>query len=406
MPGKRITNFEGCSYQTDAEGSDSLRTCPGEAASFTWTGDGQLASYTVGGLTWSFGYDPLGRLVRRDSAGVVKSRLLWDGDNLVAELAANGTTTVAEYSYYPGGLDNLHAVWLPTPSPAYGTWYAHPDAMGNVRALVGDTGLVGRTYDYDEWGRLQGTSTDPAGFANRDRARWKGALWLGPTLDLYYMRNRWYEPRTGRFLSEDPIGLEGGVNPFVFAGGDPVNGRDPTGLNPWSCTYYGTEFTWHHDNGDGTGWTRTWEQWDWADCYDLGWDSRSRRGPAAGNASANGPALQGDSVQQRASLPPSEPSCGSVEFPGNTGTIYVQTHQNGTVAWGIRMHDPTRDYGAWHVTVYVGIHKEDEKTQNYAPHGSVAPTHATRGAIFRIDATLVDCFGFTHRSVPNGCVIP
>jgi hypothetical protein len=51
------------------------------------------------------------------------------------------------------------------------------------------------------------------------------------------MRNRWYEPRTGRFLSEDPIGLEGGINPFVFAGADPVNGRDPLGLEGGNCTW-------------------------------------------------------------------------------------------------------------------------------------------------------------------------
>jgi uncharacterized protein RhaS with RHS repeats len=49
-------------------------------------------------------------------------------------------------------------------------------------------------------------------------------------VELYYMRNRWYEPRTGRFLSEDPIGLAGGINPYVYAGDDPVNRWDPRGL--------------------------------------------------------------------------------------------------------------------------------------------------------------------------------
>jgi len=290
MPGNRITNFDGCSYHTDAEGSDSTRACPGEAATFTWTGDGQLASYTVGGVTRSFAYDPLGRLVRRDSAGVVKSRFLWDGDNLVAELAANGTATVAEYSYYPGGLDNLHAVFVPT-GPAYGTWYAHVDAMGNVRALVGDTGLVRRTYNYDEWGRLLPTSGDSAGFAGADRARWKGALWMGPAPDLYYMRNRWYEPRTGRFLSEDPIGLEGGVNQYAFSNGDPVNGRDPTGLDPrYYCLKYGTEYT-NTRTGD------SWIEWDLWDCYTLPSRSPSPsdgRGPGGSGGGSGGGGDSGD----------------------------------------------------------------------------------------------------------------
>jgi RHS repeat-associated protein len=67
-------------------------------------------------------------------------------------------------------------------------------------------------------------------FNHVDRARWKGALSLGPEVDLYYMRNRWYEPHTGRFLSEDPIGINGGMNTLVYGGNDPINKGDPTGL--------------------------------------------------------------------------------------------------------------------------------------------------------------------------------
>jgi RHS repeat-associated protein len=63
-------------------------------------------------------------------------------------------------------------------------------------------------------------------------------LWLGPEVDVYYMRHRWYETGTGRFLSEDPIGLAGGYNPVVFAGDNPVSGSDPTGLLPEAAFWY------------------------------------------------------------------------------------------------------------------------------------------------------------------------
>ncbi len=49
---------------------------------------------------------------------------------------------------------------------------------------------------------------------------------------LYYYRARYYDPALGRFLSEDPIGLEGGINPYAYVGNDPVNNRDPSGLCP------------------------------------------------------------------------------------------------------------------------------------------------------------------------------
>ena len=82
---------------------------------------------------------------------------------------------------------------------------------------------------------------DPGSFATKDRVRWKGALWLGPEAELYYMRARWYEAGTVRFLSEDPVGLAGEVNPYVYAGSEPVNGSDPSGLE--KCYVKGTELT-------------------------------------------------------------------------------------------------------------------------------------------------------------------
>jgi RHS repeat-associated protein len=48
--------------------------------------------------------------------------------------------------------------------------------------------------------------------------------------DLYYNRARDYDPVTGRYIQADPIGLGGDVNPYVYAGADPVNGIDPDGL--------------------------------------------------------------------------------------------------------------------------------------------------------------------------------
>ncbi len=48
--------------------------------------------------------------------------------------------------------------------------------------------------------------------------------------DLYYNRYRDYDPTTGRYIQADPIGLAGDVNPYSYAGGNPVTGMDPMGL--------------------------------------------------------------------------------------------------------------------------------------------------------------------------------
>ena len=197
LTGNRISAFDGCTYTTDYDGNVSSRTCGTELVTAGWSAESRLTSVTIGTQTVAFKYDALGRLVRKDLDGTPQSYFLWDGFNLLAELNSTGTAAVAEYSYYPG-LDSLHAVILG------GQQYnAHTDALGNVVALTDGGQTVKRTYEYDAWGRLTGGS-DLQPFSNADRARWKGALWLGPEIDLYYMRNRWYEPRSGRFLSEDP----------------------------------------------------------------------------------------------------------------------------------------------------------------------------------------------------------
>lgn len=47
---------------------------------------------------------------------------------------------------------------------------------------------------------------------------------------LQFNRARYYDPRLGRFISEDPIGLAGGVNSYSYVEGDPLSSTDPEGL--------------------------------------------------------------------------------------------------------------------------------------------------------------------------------
>ncbi|WP_337189719.1 RHS repeat-associated core domain-containing protein [Gilliamella sp. Pas-s25] len=52
-------------------------------------------------------------------------------------------------------------------------------------------------------------------------------LWL---IGLNYNLNRYYDPFTGRYITQDPLGILGGLNSYQYAGSDPINWVDPLGL--------------------------------------------------------------------------------------------------------------------------------------------------------------------------------
>jgi RHS repeat-associated protein len=79
------------------------------------------------------------------------------------------------------------------------------------------------------FGALEGAS---AGGGTNTESGYTGASTPNQTGGFTYLRNRWYDPATGRFLTQDPIGLAGGVDLYAYAGNDPVTYSDPFGLCP------------------------------------------------------------------------------------------------------------------------------------------------------------------------------
>ena len=121
-----------------------------------------------------------------------------------------------------GGLDERYGRTVGGASSALLT-----DALGSLLHIVDAAGATTATYTYEPYGAVTHSGTDNTGFQYTGREVDVGGL-------MYY-RARYYNPRTARFISEDPIGLAGGVNLYGYVEGSPTNATDPLGLQGGSA---------------------------------------------------------------------------------------------------------------------------------------------------------------------------
>jgi RHS repeat-associated protein len=228
----RYATFRGYALEYDLEGNLTRKSKSGFEQQLQWNAFGQLASVTTNGTAVTFGYDPAGRRVRRTSGGSSR-HFLYEEDDLLLELGPDGAAS-RTYLHLPG-TDRPLSVREQLPGGSESVHYYVLEQPGHVRGLLNASGSVVGEYAYTPFGEPIATAkgdgtAQPLRFMGRE---------LDASARLYNVRNRWYDPELGRFISEDPIGIDGGLNTYSYVANDPMNGRDPSGLNPYQqgcCT--------------------------------------------------------------------------------------------------------------------------------------------------------------------------
>jgi RHS repeat-associated protein len=99
--------------------------------------------------------------------------------------------------------------------------YFLTDHLGTTTALTDGSGTLVETLNYDSFGNNAGSARTRYTYTGRER---------DPDTGLLYYRARFYDPQLGRFISEDPIGLVGGINLFAYVFNNPATYTDPSGL--------------------------------------------------------------------------------------------------------------------------------------------------------------------------------
>ena len=110
-------------------------------------------------------------------------------------------------------------------------YFYHCNHLGLPDALTDKTGQVVWAAEYDPWGNLQ-SEHNPENL--KQNIRLPGQYHDTDT-GLYYNRHRYYDPKLGRYINQDPIGLNSGEPNFYAYPKNPVQGMDPLGL--WEGLY-------------------------------------------------------------------------------------------------------------------------------------------------------------------------
>jgi len=214
----RIDQANGVAFTYDAAGE----LIEDGAHHYTWDAVHRLVGVMdnhSGNLT-SYIYDGLGRrvaiVVQSPSSSIATNYLWCDAEICQARDMTNAVAgEFFDQGESQGGSKLLYA----------------RDRLGSVTDLVdAPSGNITASFAYDPWGNVtntSGTLTPTFGFAGMfaDRS-------TGKNLTLF----RAYDPLTARWISEDPIGLAGGLNGYAYSGGSPINYTDPLGLM-WGDSY-------------------------------------------------------------------------------------------------------------------------------------------------------------------------
>lgn len=221
----RLTKADDATLIYDELGNLVEKRRAGKVIHYSYDPDSRLTAVeSKEGGRIEFSYDALGRRIAKKTRDG-ETGFLWDGDVLLTERHGD---QLVEYVFDP----DSYEPWCRFGDEGFVTY--HTDHLGTPRELTNDGGQVMWSASYDVYGRvtkLHAENTD-------NRLRLPGQ-YEDPETGLYYNFSRYYDPDVGRYITQDPIGIIGGLSPYNYTR-NPINRTDPLGLfDEWEVARMG-----------------------------------------------------------------------------------------------------------------------------------------------------------------------
>ena len=206
----QIQNAGSVTFNHDTNGNTTSKT----GSSYTFDVYDRLTG-VAGTINAQYEYDASGNR-RKSIVNSTEKRFVLDVLGMSKVLVETNNTNTPQ-NYYVYGLGLISRI-----NASNQTHYYHYDFRGSTIAMTDENEAITHKYEYNDFGQL--LQSDEADF-NAYRYVGKHGVAYEDT-ELYFMRARFYDPSTGRFLSEDPIWA---TNLYPYADNNPIGNIDPKG---------------------------------------------------------------------------------------------------------------------------------------------------------------------------------
>jgi RHS repeat-associated protein len=222
-----LTAYNGVTFQYDLNGNTTQKNDNGTIQNFLYNEDDRLTEVKDGNgaIVATYYYDPFGRRLWKD-IGATRTYSMYADEGLIAEFDGTGIETKS-YGYAPNSTWTTNPLFMKEGTQYY---FYHNDHLGTPQKMTSVSGAIVWSADYQSFGKAV---ADPVSSVVNN-LRFPGQYYDQET-GFHYNYHRYYDPSTGGYVSEDPIGFEGGLNLFAYANRSPVTRFDPIGLRSKSA---------------------------------------------------------------------------------------------------------------------------------------------------------------------------